>query len=255
VTRVLAGKTPGDRAAELVAGTNCGRRAQPEQAQAPQPDRRPELYDGGAEAVAASRDTMLALAQLVDDESRSLRKVADAADEIKRQAHAEIARARFARGGAAVYPDATFTLRLASGTVAGYGDAGNLIEPITTYAGLFERAAAKRNEPPFDLPPRWETRRSELAADKAFAGTAYNFASTADIIGGNSGSPVVNRAGELVGVIFDGNIESLVLGIRYDGRRARAVAVAATGIIAALEQVYAADVLAGEVLANRRPAP
>ncbi len=255
VARVLAGKTPGERAAELVAGTNCGRRAQPEQAQAPQPDRRRELYDGGAAAVAASRDTMLAVARLVDDEARSLRRAADAADEIKRQAHAEIARARFTRGGAAVYPDATFTLRLAYGTVAGYGDAPGWIDPITTYGGLFERAAAKRNEPPFDLPPRWESRRKELVADAGFAGTAFNFASTADIIGGNSGSPVVNRAGQLVGVIFDGNIESLVLGIRYDGRRARAVAVAATGIIAALEQVYAADVLAGEVLANHRPAP
>jgi hypothetical protein len=199
---------------------------------------------------------MLALARLVDDEARALRKQVEAAEETKRQAHAELARARFARDGAAVYPDATFTLRLAFGPVRGVEIDGRRIEPATTYRGLFARAAAKREQPPFDLPPRW--REVGQRAGAAFLDTPFNFVSTADIIGGNSGSPVVNRSGELVGVIFDGNIESLALDVAYEDERARAVAVAAAGIVAALETVYDAQDLVAEMRAagddrERRP--
>ena len=145
VQAVLAGKPPRRRAAELVGGTALGSRPRPEGAQAPLPDRRREFYDGGAAAVAASGDPMLALAQLVDEESRALRKVAEAAQEVKQQSHAEIARARFARDGTSMYPDATFTLRLASGVVKGIENAGPDDCPaITTYAGLFARARLKR---------------------------------------------------------------------------------------------------------------
>ncbi|MEI6506312.1 MAG: S46 family peptidase, partial [Planctomycetota bacterium] len=214
-------------------------------------DSRRALYEGGVAALAASRDTMLAVARLVDQESRSLRRIAEEAEEVKRQAHAEIMTNRFATEGTAMYPDATFSLRLAYGLVKGYGEDGpRRIAPITTYAGLFARATAKRETPPFDLPPRWRTLRDQLQADASFMATPLNFVSTADIIGGNSGSPVVNRDGRLVGVIFDGNIESLVLDVAYDDRRARAISVDATGILAALRTVYRADDLVNEVLAT-----
>jgi hypothetical protein len=178
--------------------------------------------------------------------------VAEAAQEVKQQAHAEITRARFAREGKAMYPDATFTLRLASGIVKGIAGAGPEDCPaITTYAGLFARSRSKGDTPPFNLPPRWEALRKELEADAAFVATPFNFASTADIIGGNSGSPVVNRAGELVGLIFDGNIHSLRLDLVYDDRLARAVSVDAAGILAALRRVYAAEALVAEIEAAR----
>jgi hypothetical protein len=244
VVRVLDGKSPVERGAAAVAGTDLGRRAPP----STRPDRRRELYDGGVVAVAASADPMLELARLVDGESRRLRKIAEAADEVKKQAHAEIVRARFAREGLALFPDATFTLRLSYGVVTGGTQAGIAYPAITTFGGLFTRAEEKQEMPPFDLPPRWLKARPTLAADAAFVATAFNFASTADIIGGNSGSPVVNAAGELVGVIFDGNIDSLVLDVAYDDQRARAVAVDATGIVAALQRVYAADTLLAEIL-------
>ena len=247
VREVLAGASPRERAAGLVRGTGLGRRAVANAGKQPADTRR-ELYDGGQQAVDGSSDPMLALARLVDDESRRLRKIAEAAQEVKRQAHAEITRARFAREGAAMYPDATFTLRLAWGTVQGYEEGGRRIEPITTYAGLFSRASEKRDTPPFDLPPRWRAARESLERDAGFMATPFNFASTADIIGGNSGSPVVNRAGELVGLIFDGNIQSLVLGIAYDDTQARAVSVDAAGILAALRRVYRADWLVDELV-------
>ena len=245
VQRVLAGQSPRERAAELVRGTGLGKRGG---ADAARPDTRRSLYDGGQAAVAASADPMLALARIVDEESRSLRKIVEAAGEIKRQSHAEITQAVFASEGESVYPDATFTLRLAYGTVKGYEEAGKPVPAITTYAGLFERARAKGDTPPFDLPPRWQKLQPQLEGDAAFLKTPFNFVSTADIIGGNSGSPVVNVAGELVGLIFDGNIQSLVLDIAYDDTRARAVSVDAAGILAALRTVYAADTLVAELL-------
>jgi hypothetical protein len=245
VQKVLAGKSPRERAAELVRGTGLGKRGG---ADAARPDTRRSLYEGGQAAVATSTDPMLGLARMIDEESRSLRKIVEAAGEIKRQAHAEITQAVFASEGEGVYPDATFTLRLAYGTVKGYEDAGKQVPAITTYAGLFERARSKGDSPPFDLPPRWEKLRPQLERDEAFLKTPFNFVSTADIIGGNSGSPVVNTAGELVGLIFDGNIQSLVLDIAYDETQARAVSVDAAGILAALRTVYAADTLVAELL-------
>ncbi len=240
VRQVLAGRSPAERAAELVAGTDLGRRPEGNR-----PDRRRALSEGGSAAVEASSDTMLALARLVDGESRRLRAIAEAADEEKKQAHAAIAKARFAREGTNAYPDATFTLRLACGVVAGGTQSGVAYPAITTYGGLFQRAASKGESPPFDLPPRWRAAQPSLGP--AFMATPFNFASTADIIGGNSGSPVVNAAGELVGLIFDGNIDSLVLDVAYDDLRARAVAVDAVGIREALRQVYAATHLLDEV--------
>jgi hypothetical protein len=141
-----------------------------------------------------------------------------------------------------VSPDATFTLRLAFGTVKGYPAEGTVAPPFTTLYGLFDRSAGFSNRPPWDLPPRWAAARAEL--DLA---TPYNFVSTADIIGGNSGSPVINRDGELVGLIFDGNIHSLALDYFYAGEKARAIAVDARAMIEVADEVYDADALVEEL--------
>lgn len=252
VKRVLAGQSPRARAAQCVRGTTLGTRAVVA-GQASRPDGRKALVAGGKSAVDASDDSMLSLAKIIDMESRSLRKVVETASEIKRQSHAEIAQAEFAAAGAAVYPDATFTLRLAFGTVKGYEQDGQRIPAITTFAGLFQRARAKRDTPPFNLPKRWLDLRPTLEQNEAFLRTPFNFACTADIIGGNSGSPVVSRQGELVGLIFDGNIQSLVLDIAYDDTQARAVSVDAAGIVAALRTVYASQAGAQRVVLEITP--
>jgi len=255
VQKVLAGQSPRERAAELVRGTSLGRRGGAETTKSDRAgnataaaDTRRTLHAGGRAAVDASTDPMLGLARSIDEESRSLRAIVEAAGEVKRQAHAEIAQAVFASEGESIYPDATFTLRLAYGTVQGYEEAGRQVPAITTYAGLFQRARSKGDSPPFDLPPRWQKLRPQLERDEAFLKTPFNFISNADIIGGNSGSPVVNVAGELVGLIFDGNIQSLVLDLAYDDTQARAVSVDAAGILAALRTVYAANTLVAELL-------
>ncbi len=252
VKTILAGKSPRDRAAELVKGTGLGKRPQ-EHGREVAKDTRREIYqaglDGGVKVVERTGDPMIALAAAVDGESRRLRRIIEEAREVKQQAHAEITRAQYALSGNSLYPDATFTLRLAYGTVKGYEQDGKRIEPITHYAGLFDRTTIKKKTPPFDLPPRWQEQQASLEADGAFLKTPFNFVCTADIIGGNSGSPVVNRAGELVGLIFDGNIQSLVLDVAYDDRQSRAVSVDAAGILAALRTVYKAETIVAELTA------
>jgi hypothetical protein len=185
---------------------------------------------------------MIELAQLVDGPAREARKAWEAQDEIKQEAHADIAKARFAIEGTSTFPDATFTLRLSYGPVLGYQEEGRQIPPMTNFAGLYERAAAHNNEAPFDLPKRWLDRKSKLNMN-----TPLDFVSTADIIGGNSGSPVVNKANEFVGIIFDGNIQSLVLDVIYNDTQARAVAVDSAAIMEALRKVYDAGALADEM--------
>ena len=190
---------------------------------------------------------MIELARLVDSEARAVRKVVETQGEAKKQAHAKIAAARFALEGTSRYPDATFTLRLAFGTVLGYEERGKHVPPKTTFAGLYERAAEQEYRPPFDLPKTWLDRKSRVDPK-----TPLNFVSTADIIGGNSGSPVINRQGELVGIIFDGNLQSLVLDFSYTDEQARAVSVDSRGIIEALQNVYQAKVLAKELTKGER---
>ncbi len=231
VQQVLAGKGPGARAAELVKGTKLADSAV-----------RKQLYEGGAAAVAASGDPMIELARLVDGPAREARKTFEAQDEVKQQAYAEIAKARFAIEGMSSYPDATFTLRLSYGPLLGYEENGRQIAPLTTFAGLYERAAEHNNQPPFDLPKRWIDRKAKLNMN-----TPFNFVSTADIIGGNSGSPIVNKANEFVGIIFDGNIQSLVLDCIYSGKQARAVSVDSAAVTEALRKVYDAGALADEL--------
>ncbi len=154
----------------------------------------------------------------------------------------------FEAQGDTLYPDATFTLRLAFGVVKGYETDGKAIPPFTTIGGTFEHAGAHGNKPPYELPASWikakESGRLRLE-------TPFNFISTADIIGGNSGSPVVNRQNQVVGLIFDGNIQSLVLDFGYDDRQARAVAVNSRGILEALRSVYQADRLVTELTGRK----
>jgi hypothetical protein len=236
VHKVLAGKSPRERAAELINGTRVKDVAE-----------RKRLWEGGQKAIEESNDPMILLARLVDPEARAVRRTMETdVDEVKRQAYAQIARAKYALEGPSSYPDATFTLRLAFGLVKGYEEDGKHVPFETTYAGMYERAAEHHNRPPFDLPQRWVEAR-----DKIDLNTPLNFVCTADIIGGNSGSPVINRDGEVVGLIFDGNIQSLVLDFMYTDKLARAVAVHSRGIIEALRKVYDAGALADELTGSR----
>jgi hypothetical protein len=209
---------------------------------------RKQLFEGGKEAVLKSNDPMMALARLVDPGARALRKRYETeVDEVSRQAYAQIAKAKFAVEGTNTYPDATFTLRLAFGVVKGYEENGRQVPYETYFSGLFQRSAEHHNQPPFDLPARWIERKDRLNLN-----TPINFVLTADIIGGNSGSPVVNRDAELVGIIFDGNIQSLVLDYIFTEKEARAVAVHSAGIIEALRKVYDANELANELTRDRK---
>ncbi len=236
VEQVLAGKSPRERAHELISGTKVRdvafRRA---------------LYTGGAAAVAAAKDPMIELARLVDPAAREVRKRWDEIGEVKQQAHAALERVRFARRRADSAPDATFTLRLSYGVVKGYTEAGKAVPAFTDYAGLYARSAAHEGREPFDLPTRWVTKRGALAL-----AVPFNFVSTHDIIGGNSGSPVVNCAGEFVGIIFDGNLQGLILAFAYDEVEARAVSVDSRGILEALRQVYGAEALVAELRQGHR---
>ncbi|HMC10900.1 MAG TPA: S46 family peptidase, partial [Pirellulaceae bacterium] len=180
VKKVLDGKSPRDRAAELVKGTTLADVAA-----------RKKLASGGKAAISASTDPMIRLARLIDGRARELRTMFEQqVDEPQRQAYAKVAAARFAVLGSTTYPDATFTLRLAYGTVKGFEEDGKKIEPWTTLGGTFKHAEAHGSKEPFALPESWLKSREKLKAD-----TPFNFVSTADIIGGNSGSPVVNKAG------------------------------------------------------------
>ncbi len=231
VKKVLAGKSPHDRAVELVSGTKLKDVAV-----------RKNLYGKDAAALQAAHDPMIDLARLVDAPARKAKKIYDEQDEIKKQAYSEIAKARFAIEGTNSYPDATFTLRLSYGTVRGYEQDGKQIPAFTDFAGLYQRSAEHGNKPPFDLPQRWIDKKASLNPT-----THFNFVSDADIIGGNSGSPVVNKANEFVGIIFDGNIQSLVLDCIYTDTQARAVSVDSAAIIEALRKVYDANELADEL--------
>jgi len=232
VVKVLAGKSPRARADELVRGTKLK-----------DVDTRKKIAEGGKEAIEKSTDPMIRLAVEIDPESRALRKrFEDEIEGAERDAYAKIAAAQFAIFGEDTYPDATFTLRLALGPVKGYRENSQTVAPFTDFAGLYQRAAERKGQKGFDLPQRWIDGK-----DKLNLKTPFNFVCTADIIGGNSGSPVINRAGEVVGLIFDGNIQSLVLDIAYTEEQARAVSVDSRAIIEALRRLYDAGALADEL--------
>jgi len=231
VENLLAGKSPRDRAAELVRQTKLEDISY-----------RRKLYAGGIKVLRTSTDPLLEFAEIVDLAARPARKLDDDDNEIKRRAYAEIYQARIALNQAPPYPDATGTLRLAYGTVSGWEADGKSIEPLTDFAGLYARSAEHLDEPPFDLARVWVEQKSALRP-----ATPFNFATTADILGGNSGSPVVNQQGEFVGIIFDGNEPSLSGRYAYDPAQNRSVAVDSAAILEALRHVYHAEALATEL--------
>jgi hypothetical protein len=231
VGQVLAGRSPRDRAAELITMTRLKDVAE-----------RKRLIDGGNESILASDDPMIALARQLDEEYRRIREQNEEIEERERQAYARITQAVTAIQGTGGYPDATFTLRLAFGAVKGYEQDGSLIAPTTNFRGAYEHAASHEGQQDFDLPNSWMDAQDQVDLDKQL-----NFVCTADIIGGNSGSPVVNRDGHLVGLIFDGNIQSLTSDYLYSDVQARAVSVAGVGILEALRSIYAAGELADQI--------
>jgi hypothetical protein len=204
---------------------------------------RKALLDGGEAAVAASTDPMIVAARRADPILREAqRRMHDTVTSVLTPAGEKLGKARFLIYGKDAYPDATFTLRLSYGTVEGYPYNGTIAPPFTTFYGLYDRAASFSNKPPFDL-----TAKEAAGRHKLDLSTPLDFVSTGDIIGGNSGSPVVNRDGELVGLIFDGNIESLAGDFVYDGAKNRAVAVHSSGMIEGLRKLYGASALADEL--------
>lgn len=207
------------------------------------PKVRQALIDGGEAAVAASTDPMIVAARRFDPIWRANYKhIRDSEDSVLVPAEEKLGKARFAVYGKNAYPDATFTLRLSYGTVDGYPYNGTVAPPFTTFYGLYDRSASFSNKVPFNL-----TGKEAVALSKLDLSTPLDFVCTADIIGGNSGSPVVDRNGDIVGLIFDGDIESLAGDFVYDGTKNRAVAVHTAGMIQALRKIYDAGPLADEL--------
>jgi hypothetical protein len=208
-----------------------------------EPAFRKSLIDGGEAAVAASTDPMIVAARRVDPINRqTYLRIRDTISSVLTPAGEKLGKARFLVYGKDAYPDATFTLRLSYGAVDGYPYNGTIAPPFTTFYGLYDRAASFSNQPPFNLTPKEAAGR-----DKIDLSTPLDFVTTNDIIGGNSGSPVVNSNGELVGLVFDGNIESLAGDFVYDGAKNRTVAVHSASMIEGLRKLYGADALADEL--------
>ncbi len=236
VEQVLKGRSPAEAAHAMIAITKMGDGRY-----------RRELAMAGQTGIEQSEDPLIKLAILIDPAAREARKIMEDVEGVESANYALIARALFDLKGASLYPDATFTLRLAFGVVKGYEQDGKKIPAYTTIGGAFDHARAHGEEPPYALPKSWLKARDSgvLKLD-----TPLNFVSTADIIGGNSGSPVVNRANEVVGLIFDGNIQSLVLDFGYDEVQARAVSVDSRSLVEALRNIYGAQALAAELTAR-----
>lgn len=233
VRQVLGKEAPEAMAARLVEGTRLG-----------DPAVRKALWEGGQAAVDASADPFIALARQVDAEARALRKRYEDEVEAVEKKNAElIAQARFDKYGTSVYPDATFTLRLSDGVVKGWDEKGTPVKPFTEIAGAFDRATGFD---PFKLPDSWNKAREQLNGAQRF-----DFVTSNDVVGGNSGSPMINRKGEIVGLVFDGNIESLGGAYWFDERVNRTVAVHSGAIVEALRKVYGARRIADEIEAAR----
>jgi hypothetical protein len=236
VEACLDGKTPEEAAKALLAGTKLA-----------DPAVRRQLVDGGPAAVAKSTDSFIALARKLDPMLREMKKwTEENIESITRPAGEKIGQARFAAYGKNAYPDATFTLRVSYGAVKGYPMNGTLAPYKTTFYGLYDRAASFDNKFPFHLP-----KRVADAREKIDLATPLNFVCTGDIIGGNSGSPVVNAAGEVVGLVFDGNVESFMGRFFYDDTANRTVSVCSQAIIEAMKKIYGADNLAREILGEK----
>ncbi len=229
VRQLMSKDSPDTLATRLVEGSKLG-----------DPQVRLQLWNGGQQAIDASQDPMIQLARQVDAASRAVRKRYEDEVEAPSQAAAEkIARARFAAFGTSVAPDATFTLRLNFGTVQGWIEDGRPVEPFTYLRRLFERNTGQE---PFNVPQSWLTVRDRLDPN-----TKFDLSTNNDIVGGNSGSPLIDVQGRLVGLIFDGNIHSISGDYWFDPELNRAVAVHPAIIIEALRKVYKADALLGEL--------
>ena len=201
---------------------------------------RKALWDGGWAAVQASNDPMIQYVLRIDPEGRRLlTEWNERVDGPITSASEALARARFAAFGTSVYPDATFTLRLSYGQIAGWNEKGHEVPPFTYFGGLYERATG---QDPFNLDPRWVAARAKLNRN-----TVFDISTTNDIIGGNSGSPLINARGEVIGAVFDGNIHSLAGDYGYDPANNRSVAVAASAVSEALRKVYGASNIADEL--------
>jgi hypothetical protein len=232
VKAALGGTTPAEAAKAAVMGTKLQ-----------DPAARKALLDGGVAAVSASADPMIVLARRIDPLAREVRKfLEDEVDAPTTRAMEKIAQARWKVHGRTVPPDATFTLRLSFGTVKGFPAEGTTVAPFTTFYGLFDRSLSHGGKEPWALPARWRERLSALDGS-----VPLNFVSTNDIIGGNSGSPVVDRAGDFVGIVFDGNIHSLAWDYYFTDEQGRSVSVDARAILEALGKVYGADALVREL--------
>ena len=229
VQQVLAGRTPAQAAADHVNDTKL----------ASVPERK-KLFDGGRSAVDSSTDTMIQLARLVDPPYRQLRtRFENEVQAVERANGSLLAKALFAAKGTSLYPEATFTLRLSFGAVSGYSDEGRPRRWYTTLVGAYELHAGIS---PYNLPKRWLDNKKNVNLD-----TPYNFVSTPDITGGNSGSPILNQQGELVGIVFDGNIQSIANSFVYTEEKARTVSVHAAAIVETLRKIYGAEGLVREL--------
>jgi hypothetical protein len=233
VRRILGNDSPATVAQRLVEGTKLA-----------DADARGALYDGGAAAIVASQDPMIGIVRAIDADARALRKrYEDEVDGPTTAAQQRLSRVRFAALGTSTYPDATFTLRLSYGQVAGWTEQGRQVEPFTRLETAFARATG---QPPFRMPASWVAKKDALDLQ-----TPFNLATTNDIIGGNSGSPLLNAKGDVVGLIFDGNIHSIGGSYGYDPVLNRSVAVDPRIMRTALEKVYRAEALLRELDAPR----
>ncbi len=240
VKQVLGAESPDARARTVIAGTTLD-----------SVDVRKRLYEGGADAVRGSDDPLIAFMRAIDGEARAIRKrYEDEVDAIERQQGSVLAKVRFTAEGLGVAPDATFTPRLAYGAVRGFVEDGRGVVPkgtnvpyFTTIGGAFEHAERHGSQAPYQLPDTWVRAKSKVRLD-----TPLNNLSTPDIIGGNSGSPVINKEAEVIGIIFDGNIQSLPWRFAYEDTIGRSISVDSRGIIEALRNIYGAAALADELL-------
>jgi len=240
VQKILNGKTAADAATDMIANTKLDDVAV-----------RKQLYEGGDAAVQASTDPLVVAMRAIDPDARAVRKTFDdMIDSVIRQDGTLIAKARFTQSGFTQPPDATFTLRLSYGAVRGYEENSKAIPYATNLGGAYEHAAEHGSQPPYNLPESWLKAKPKLDLK-----TPLNFISTADIIGGNSGSPTVNTKGEVVGIIFDGNIQSLPWNFAYNDVQGRAVSVDSRGIAEAIRKIYGASALADELMGVKGEAP
>jgi hypothetical protein len=232
VRMALAGKSPEARAKELIDGTKLDDAAV-----------RKQLYEGGKAAVDASNDPLIVLMRQIEPAASVLhQRDEDDVQSVLRRNGGYIGKALFAKDGFNVPPDATFTLRLSYGAVVGYKLNGKNVPWFTTMGGAYEHAAKHGSKPPYELPESWLKYKGAINLK-----TPFDTVSTPDIIGGNSGSPVINKAGEVVGIIFDGNIESLPWNFEYSDTVARSVEVDSRAIVESLRNIYHADALVNEL--------